>query len=54
MTGGGPMEGPPVFGPEAYECEFINGPPTAVNEGNKLELQYTSKITKISGKHSPI
>lgn len=30
MTGGGPIEGPPVFGPEAYECELSNGTPIEV------------------------
>lgn len=29
ITGGGPIEGPPVFGPEAYECELANVPPAA-------------------------
>lgn len=27
ITGGGPIDGPPVFGPDAYECELINVPP---------------------------
>lgn len=28
ITGGGPIDGPPVLGPDAYECELINIPPT--------------------------
>ena len=27
MTGGGPIDGPPVFGPEAYEWELTPAPP---------------------------
>lgn len=36
ITGGGPIEGPPVFGPEAYEWEFTIEPSTTIITSNKL------------------
>lgn len=37
ITGGGPIEGPPVFGPEAYICELRNdAPPAKRNTHSKI------------------